>query len=487
MKNYLKVLLGQLVIVLFGFSETYGQSVLDPYYFSGSGPVGTARYTSMGGAFATLGGDISGVSTNPAGGAVFVNHQIDLSLGIAGFETQVDRGEGTRFQINMPSAGVMFSIPVAESKWKAINFGLTSSRIKNFGRNIEYSDQVNAPNSFVDFLLADAGTIPPSELADNSFFGAMAYDTYILEWDENTGSYYTYAGGSSEQRVIYKRAGRNTDYDLNFSANYDNRLYLGVNLGVGNMEIKDEMQNIESFNDTLEKVEFRDDLIRSGSALLFKLGAIYRVNKNIRVSAFYHAPRHYRLLTTYTARLESGFEDNSGYRINDGFEFEYLLRLPSRYGGGVAVVLPKAGVFSIEAEKTRLQNAFLGYYDPGDGAFDADKSFFNSENVDIAQNYVDLISIRAGAEIKISNVALRAGINYQSQPFANKTDALLSRYKPRMFYTGGIGLRLNKNTSLDFFGTYASYRENFFPYSGGLNKEIKISEISIGTGLSLYF
>ena len=43
-------------------------------------PSGTARFESMGGAFGSLGGDLSSININPAGGAVFIDNEYGFTI-----------------------------------------------------------------------------------------------------------------------------------------------------------------------------------------------------------------------------------------------------------------------------------------------------------------------------------------------------------------------------------------------------------------------
>ena len=59
------------------------QTLNDVSYLTRSGLYGSARYTSMAGAFGALGGDLSAINVNPAGSAVFNDNQYEIdSLGI---------------------------------------------------------------------------------------------------------------------------------------------------------------------------------------------------------------------------------------------------------------------------------------------------------------------------------------------------------------------------------------------------------------------
>ena len=51
--------------------SSYGQDLTDALRYSTGETQGTARFKSMSGAFGALGGDMSAVSINPAGSAIF--------------------------------------------------------------------------------------------------------------------------------------------------------------------------------------------------------------------------------------------------------------------------------------------------------------------------------------------------------------------------------------------------------------------------------
>jgi hypothetical protein len=66
MKNLILTLMGVASMV-----SSYGQNTSDAIRYSTGETEGTARFKSMSGAFGALGGDMSAVSINPAGSAVF--------------------------------------------------------------------------------------------------------------------------------------------------------------------------------------------------------------------------------------------------------------------------------------------------------------------------------------------------------------------------------------------------------------------------------
>ena len=71
MNGLLKMYLGIVACSLVGVGSVHAQSETDAFSLSRTEIDGSARFQAMGGAFAALGGDLSSISQNPAGGAVF--------------------------------------------------------------------------------------------------------------------------------------------------------------------------------------------------------------------------------------------------------------------------------------------------------------------------------------------------------------------------------------------------------------------------------
>lgn len=65
----------------------FAQGELDAYKYSQNDVTGTARYLGMGGAFGALGGDISAMSSNPAGLGVYRSSEVVTSLSLSSIKT----------------------------------------------------------------------------------------------------------------------------------------------------------------------------------------------------------------------------------------------------------------------------------------------------------------------------------------------------------------------------------------------------------------
>ena len=96
-----------LCVVLAAFpAMAYAQSSIDAYNVSQGDLRGTARFTSMAGAFTALGGDISTLHQNPAGIGVYRKSEVGISAGLD-FLSAKSEADGfsntqnhTRFSLN---------------------------------------------------------------------------------------------------------------------------------------------------------------------------------------------------------------------------------------------------------------------------------------------------------------------------------------------------------------------------------------------------
>ena len=68
------------VIALIISQFIISQNINDVNYLTRSVLSGSARYTSMAGAFGAIGGDLSAISDNPAASSVFLNTEIGGSV-----------------------------------------------------------------------------------------------------------------------------------------------------------------------------------------------------------------------------------------------------------------------------------------------------------------------------------------------------------------------------------------------------------------------
>ena len=262
-----------ILLAVCGITSTAGaQTMYDALTFSENTYYGTARSTAMGNAFTALGGDLGGISINPAGSAVANYSQITItpSLNIAVSTAQGTKwnGEANGFERRMKNSSTRFTLP-------NIGFTLNYDTHRTSGvTGISVGFMVNGTGYFNDNMIA-RGTN-----ANTSFMGALAYtstydasqygwtvkddltidDPYnnsyvpwetIVGWEagligEIEGLPNEFIGsseiikddnsirqaGTLDQNYGRQQSGSKYDYLINLGLNFSDRFYLGFNLGI---------------------------------------------------------------------------------------------------------------------------------------------------------------------------------------------------------------------------------------------------------------
>ena len=98
---------------------------------------GTARFDGMGGAFTALGGDLSAISLNPAGIAVFRSTEFTVSTQVNFKDNNANffgyNNESRSSQFNLGQIGLVTSMTMGNgSGLKGLSFGYSFSRTNNY-------------------------------------------------------------------------------------------------------------------------------------------------------------------------------------------------------------------------------------------------------------------------------------------------------------------------------------------------------------------
>src|SRR5436190_4102106 len=114
----------------------YAQTDADALRYSQSSITGTARYTSMAGAFGALGGDFSAVATNPAGLGIYRSSEFTFSPSLYTNQTTSDflgtKSTESRTNFNIPNLGLVFAKTTqGGGGWKSWGIGLGLNRINS--------------------------------------------------------------------------------------------------------------------------------------------------------------------------------------------------------------------------------------------------------------------------------------------------------------------------------------------------------------------
>ena len=199
---------------------------------------GTARFTATGGAFGALGGDLSAITVNPAGVAVFQNSEATFSPGY--FYNKSDatymlneqnQAEDYTNNLNINNAGFAVPFKNDNSGWKSFNVGAAYNRLSNFNRNILIKG-MNPSSSLADVYVWQANNGQWQNDLD-----LLPYDGFLV--DSVNDNFYSLITDDQnydlEQRKYIDREGSMNELTLSVGANYNHVLYLGASLGFTNI------------------------------------------------------------------------------------------------------------------------------------------------------------------------------------------------------------------------------------------------------------
>ncbi|NJB37367.1 OmpP1/FadL family transporter [Croceivirga sp. JEA036] len=407
---------------------------------------GTARYQAMGGAFGALGGDLSSLNSNPAGSAIFNYGQFAISG--SNYNRSNDQGYGSSFnnttlnsvELNQVGGVFVFNSQNPNSNWKKMALAVNYDLVDSFDN--EYRINGNSTTGVDQYFLGFANGVP---------FGSINYDPnsefvddVYLEIGElqnfgNQQAFLGYAGGlispadpdnpdgesylsnteysQVNQRYLQSTAGYNSKFTLNFSGQYQENLYLGASLNFHSVLFERFTQLDEDGYITDSPVNFSsfDNLLQTeGNGFSFSLGAIAKLNDNIRVGGSYQSPTWYYLNDNLSQQINSNLADSEIRFINFNlinFYEDYTIQTPSKVTGSAAIVFGKDGLLSFDYSHQDFSKAELRpNNDP----------VFEEENTFIASELGAVNSYKLGGEYRIERLSLRGGYQIIESPYADK-------------------------------------------------------------------
>jgi len=99
-------------VLMCSISLAFSQGEVEALKLSGSDLSGTARGMAMGGAFGALGGDLTGISINPAGIGVYRSSEVVGTLGLAQEKSEVGSVTRNKTQFAFDNIGFVGYFPL---------------------------------------------------------------------------------------------------------------------------------------------------------------------------------------------------------------------------------------------------------------------------------------------------------------------------------------------------------------------------------------
>ncbi|OYU84301.1 MAG: transporter [Flavobacterium sp. BFFFF2] len=408
------------------------QGISDALRYAQENPQGTARFNAMGGAFGAIGGDLSAMSINPAGGAVFTSSQFAVSLG--NFNTSnsssyfgtTSSDSGNRFDLNQLGTVVPIRNYDPKSDWKRFSFGVNYDLVNSFNNSTSVTG-TNPYHSIADYFTYYAnllGGIPLSNLQASSYYfpdfaymdqqAWLGYNGYLINpavGNPASNNLYDPAikGGNYRQTNTVNNTGYNGKLAFNFSGQVYDWMYVGINLNSYFNDYKQSSRFSESNPNGNPNVNgFYQDLHTYGNGFSFQLGTIIKITKEFRVGANYTSPVWYRFTDELSQRLNT-----SSAAVNPGYTmvFEpYKLQTPQSFLLSAAYVYNKQGIISVD----------YGVKEYSDMRFKP-KNQFSDVNSAMDKQFTTSNSFRVGWEHKIKHLSVRAGYRWEQSPYIDKS------------------------------------------------------------------
>lgn len=449
------------------------QTIDDALRFSKHDYSGTARSMSMGGAFGALGGDFSSLSINPAGIAIYRSSEFTFTPSLELVETSNSDVNNDEYSFTIGNIGYVASVIPRLAPTKGIqnfNFAIGYNRVANFNRE-GFLMTLESATSRLDYWAEMSNGTHPDNLY--AFEEQLAYDTYLLNHDDDF-NYITplYPNDVMDQMKYIDEKGYIGEYIIAGGLNISHKLYLGASIGIQDVYYKSTSTYIETIfgldgneipnTSALEEFAFREYLKTTGAGVNFKIGAILRPVKNLRLGIALHTPTYYNLDERYETSMSSQFTPN----MNDQPEFpedgdashekysefvarsNFDLETPFRAIFSGAYLLGKRAIISVDYEMIDYSNS------------EFDDNDYNDLNRSISESYESTHNLRIGGELRLNpNFSLRGGYARIGDPYKGVIDESYESY------SGGLGFKQN-NFFFDLGYQFREYDENYNFYPG---------------------
>lgn len=478
---------------------------------------GDARFVGMGGAMSALGANLSAISSNPASSGLYRRNDASISgslLMAPGRSEDATYFGTSKTKTSLDQLGVLYAMKVGGSSLKFVNVGFNYKKSNNFKNliglnNIRLANGASQSWQLHDLAYADNRWLNlDSEVSNNDRrmttpLTVAAYDAFLLDpITDSSGKITGYNHGYAEA-YHYGRAqwGSTQQYDFNIAFNFSEQYYLGVNIGVYNVEGESRLSYEEAslasdgkpFYETgggrRKTYMMQQEETLSGTGIDAKFGFIVRpfVESPFRLGIALTTPTYYSLNSTSNLNLRTPYEHTKNgqhydYSLAEAKNYaEYRIRTPWKVNFSLATTLGKTIAFGAEYEITDHTSAQVRYLDD---AYDSYSWSYGTKDKElqseIERHMRDVHTLRLGLEARISpTFYARAGYNYVSSPF--RKQALLNLFSASPSYlnamttdyvnlgainrlTAGLGYRAER-FYVDLAYQYQGQKADVYPFA----------------------
>lgn len=467
--------------------ETYQSSAL-----AGDDLNGTARYVGMGGAMEALGADLSTMGTNPAGIGLFRKSQAAVSFGFQSIEgNELSFTDASRTKASFDQAGAVATMKTGVDSY--LNFGFNYHKSHNMNQLLFVADRLsNASQNKLSYIKYHTGAMTDYNYSQVDHLYDYVLNGIVNDKGEMQEDFYEYYN-SSAYETQKQHEGYIADYDFNISGNIHNRVYLGLTVGVKDV-------NYNSYSLYSEQILNGDDVTNigtvdivdsrsiSGTGFNLKFGAIFRPVETspFRIGAYVHTPTWYSLTTSNRTTMYNNLPKECGNYDNmtSSETLDFRLHTPWLFGLSVGHTVGQNFAFGATYEYTdygTLNNRVIDgeSYDPFWDDYREHTSPDRAMNENTKECLKGVSTFRVGAEMRIvPGLSARLGYNYVSPKFsksgykdgsiesqgtyyASETDYINWQDTHRI--TAGLGLAFG-NFTADIAYKYSTTKGEYYPF-----------------------
>ena len=484
---------------LFSTTFSFAQMAMDAYRSSQSELSGSARSVAMGGAFGALGGDMSALTSNPAGLGVYQSAEIAATVNFMTTDVKTNMAGNamnqSHFKFNLDNIGTILSFSGGNggrvnvgfsynkkysysNRYYVDGYGMTNNSIGNF-----IAAQTNRDGGVLDKTL-DLSNQDADPFNTSNWLSVLGFNSALIKPQRPVNSYLydpiTNPGEKIDNSMYLDERGSSNEYTFSLGGSMlDNRLYLGTSFVITDIDYYLNSSYMEWLYDGGE-FEIVDNLTTQGAGFNMKLGAIFRPINALRIGIAYHSPSWYSLTDYFDASvhpvgLEYTDANNKTWAGSDTYtpEYNYMnynYHTPGKWLVSAAGILGKRAIVSADWEITNYRQMNLDYYRSEQANNDIDNYFRTS------------YTLRVGAELKLSpQFSLRGGAEFRTgavnpdvvTAVANRDMEIVTAGTTTHFtldkgsntYTFGLGYRITKSFYTDLACALMRYNADYYNFS----------------------
>ncbi|HPJ82742.1 MAG TPA: hypothetical protein PLG64_02740 [Bacteroidales bacterium] len=469
-----------------------GQNAWDALRYSQINYQGTARSLALGNAVTALGGDFGSITLNPAASAVYPYSEISITPSLANAFSEVDyfsqrtndrytrpglSSFGYTGSWNTSNSSGLVSLSFSAGYNKVQDYTLRTSVRRNNSESSWLTPVASMTNGFVSSDLEHGESYNPYYDSEASWRSVLAWNTFLLDTLPGTHDQYIAApeniygeeivvGGPLDQRFTKESIGSMGEYTLNMGANISNRFFVGYSLNFRNVYYRtfekfiETAQDPEAFQTGYSDFTHTYDQTTTGLGFNMNLGIIaIPVNLsgfNWRLGASISTPTWTSLTDEWQEHMTADFLDMQKNASSPVGSYSYKVRTPWRFSAGTAFIIGKVGLISFDYEGADYRTMKMSEkHDKW--AFEEDNEAIRYGSEEFGFQYAH--NFRAGAEIRISSLAIRGGYSYYGAPERS--------YEATHMVSGGLGFRGNQFYADLGFSYRLKESEGFSLYDSG--------------------